>query len=384
MKTYQERTNILLMGMGGISHEQGGSGLTDTMMVVSLHHTNKTVSMISIPRDLWVTPKGIQGNKINSLYGISQRIHDDKSLGYILPKRTIESLFDIPLHYYAVIDFKGFTDVVDALGGIDIDVEKAFTDSLYPDGNYGYMTVDFPKGLQHMDGETALQYVRSRHSSQESGDFSRSRRQQRLIAGIKSKVLSFGTVFKITNIANAVIDNYQSDMQSCEIMRFVSIAKEFDLENVQSLVLDDGAGGVLYTPTEEMRDLHYKGQYILLPDGDSYSIIQQYIHNFLNTKKVELPGKVAVMNGTGVEGLANKVGAILISDGVAVTKRANTSNRVRFNNTIVYAVGDAAPYIDTIEYLQESIGAEFVEQSYEPVTHGADLILIIGGDYSLN
>ena len=381
LKSYNDVTNILLLGMGGQGHVQGGSDLTDTLIVVSLNHTDSTVSMMSLPRDLWVKPDNIQPNKINALYGISQRVYENKRLGYVVPKETIEGLFDIPIHYYAVIDFQGFVDVIDALGGVDVNVEKAFTDYQYPNGKYGYTTISFEEGLQHMDGEKALQYVRSRHSKEEGGDFSRSRRQQNVIAALKDKVLSPGTIFKITSIAQAMLNNYDSNIMSCELIRFLSIAKNFDIKNIRSLVLDDGPSGVLYTPTNEVREEYYGGQYVLLPDGNDYSIIGQYVHTFLNKQQEKLQGKVAILNGTGVEGLANKVGALLLAEGIEVVERGNTTNRVRFQETMMYDVSQSGTYIDTIEHIQEMIGGKLTPTNPESSTHNADILLILGADY---
>lgn len=378
-----DRTNFMLLGMGGEGQRQGGEMLTDTMMIASLNHKDHKVSMISLPRDLWVKPKGIQPNKINTLYGISQRVYEDKSLGNIIPQGVLEELSGLQIHYFAVVDFNGFMDVVDALEGIDVEVEKKFTDREYPDGNFGYKVVTFEAGLQHMDGKTALEYVRSRHGNNgESGDFARSRRQQKFLGAVKSKALSFGTLFKISSLVDAVAKSQQSNISSCEMMRFASLAKDFDFANIKSLVLDDGPNGVLYTPTMELRAASYGGQYILLPDRNNYGVITEYIQNFINAgDKKEITAKVAVLNGTGVEGLANEVGAMLVAKGVNVVTRTNTTNKVRFTETQIVDPDLTTNNMDAVELIQTLVNAKFTDKNPESNTAGADLILILGGDY---
>ena len=386
IKSANERTNFMLLGMGGEGQRQGGEVLTDTMMVASLNHADQTVSMISLPRDLWVKPVGIQPNKINTLYGISQRVYEDKELGYSIPKGVIEDLTGLAIHYWVVVDFNGFQNIVDSLGGIDIEVEKAFKDREYPDGNFGYKVISFEAGPQHMDGATALEYVRSRHGSNgESGDFARSRRQQKFLGAIKDKALNFGTIFKINSLLDAVAGSQKSNISSCEMMRFASLAKDFDFANIKSLVLDDGPGGVLYTPTMELRAASYGGQYILLPDNNNYQMITDYVQNFISaSQKKPITAKVAVLNGTGVEGLANEVGALLVSKGINVVTRTNTTNKVRFAETQIVDPDLTTNNMDAVELIQTLVNGKFTDKNLERNDAGADLILILGGDYKKN
>jgi LCP family protein required for cell wall assembly len=337
------------------------------------------LSMISVPRDLWVRPPGYRPAKINTLYRTSTKYHDN---GFIIPKVTIEDIFGLPIHYYAFIDFKAFTEVIDALGGVDVTVDNKFTDSRYPDGNFGYITISFDEGFQSMDGELALEFARSRHGNNgESSDFARSRRQQKIILGIKDKLLSFGTLFKINDIVDAIKNNYQSNIKPCEIYSFLLLGNNISKEKTHSLVLDDGPGGLLYTPMEEVRDASYGGQYILLPDGNNYKIIRKYVERFLNNPKIFSKGpSVAVLNGTNRIGLANKVGALLTSEGFNVTKRDNTYNRENYKNTVIYSKtpGD---FYQSILSLQGLTNGDPTSVNTEPLEYGADIVLILGSDY---
>jgi len=337
----ENRTNIMLLGAGGKEHIQGGGDLTDTIIIISLDHKTKEVGMVSIPRDLWVRPPGYKPLKVNTLYRVSKQFHEDP---FIIPKAAIENLLDMPIHYYAYIDFKGFEEVIDALGGIEVNVDKSFTDRQYPDGNFGYMTISFKAGIKKMDGETALQYARSRHGNNyQNSDFARAKRQQKMIQAIKDKVLSFGTLFKIDNIADA--------------------------------------SGVLYTPTEEIREASYGGQYVLLPDGNNYNIIRRYIEKFLeNPNKFNRGVSVAILNGTSTPGLANEVGAVLTAEGFNVVLRDNTYNRQKYKSTILYTKSPGDFYQNLL-VLENLTKGKPEGKNPEPIAYDADVVLILGSDY---
>lgn len=184
------RVNILLLGVGGGNHD--GSDLTDTIIIVSFHLTDKTVSLISVPRDIW--SDALQ-DKINSAYHYG---------GLPLSSSIIESIVGIPIHYTAVVDFAQFKTMIDYIGGIDVNVTTAFIDEEYPiagkendecngDWTYAcrYQTISFEKGIEHMDGDRALMYVRSRHAENNEGnDFARGKRQQDVVIAVKAKILS--------------------------------------------------------------------------------------------------------------------------------------------------------------------------------------------------
>lgn len=191
------RTNILIMGKAGGSHE--GADLTDTMMVVSISFTKPEIVTISIPRDLWIPE--IRA-KINSAYYWGNQKNPGE--GITFAKSITREVVGVSIHYGVVVDFLAFKDIIDALGGIQINVENAFTDKFYPieglendlcggDVTFAcrYETISFLPGTQQMDGKTALKFVRSRHAEGSEGtDQSRGSRQQKVIASIKSKIMS--------------------------------------------------------------------------------------------------------------------------------------------------------------------------------------------------
>lgn len=197
------RTNILIMGKAGGAHE--GPDLTDTIIVASISFIKPEIVTISIPRDLWIPE--IRA-KINSAYYWGNQKNPGDAVpagrqGINFAKSITREVVGIPIHYGVVIDFSAFKDIVDSLGGIWVNVDNGFTDKLYPiagrendicggDTTFAcrYETITFLSGEQLVNGETALKFVRSRHAEGTEGtDQAREARQQKVIEGIKSKIM---------------------------------------------------------------------------------------------------------------------------------------------------------------------------------------------------
>jgi len=221
------RVNILMMGKSGADHE--GADLTDTMILVSVSIGNPGVKTVSIPRDIWIPELRA---KINSAYywGKTGTQYFDSSTnggGLGLAKKTVQDVTGQPIQYGAVIDFSSFKEIIDALGGVQVNVENTFTDPLYPIAGHEndtcggkdptfacrYETITFNTGLQTMDGETALKFVRSRHAEGPEGtDIAREARQQKVINAIKNKAmdpkvfLSPRTDLAMLNIVNKYVE----------------------------------------------------------------------------------------------------------------------------------------------------------------------------------
>lgn len=208
------KVNILLMGKSG--GDRDGADLTDTIILVSLSLTGNGINMISIPRDVWVPD--IMA-KINSTYYWGKNGSDYFSLkdtggGIPFAKKMVGKITGQPIQYGVVVDFSAFKDIVDAIGGVNVDVKRPFVDKFYPvegkendtcggDKTYAcrYETVIFDSGVQYMDGETALKYVRSRHAEGEEGtDLAREARQQKVIEAIKEKILQPKKYLSVKNI----------------------------------------------------------------------------------------------------------------------------------------------------------------------------------------
>lgn len=229
------RINILLLGRAGEHYP--GQNLTDTIILMSIDTTNKKVSLLSLPRDLYVEiPETSLYTKINSLYQYGLSNNEGA-----LPLRTaVENITGQKIHYFFDLDFDGFEQIINALHGISVDVVRDFYDPRYPGKNYSYETFEIKKGWQTLDGATALKYVRERHNDPE-GDFGRAKRQQQVIQAIKDKAFSLGTflnIVTVNNVLTALGENVRTDMPVDDMEKFLELVKTLDTKNVTTLVVD--------------------------------------------------------------------------------------------------------------------------------------------------
>ncbi len=411
--------NILLLGYGGGKHE--GTYLTDSLIVARLDPSTKKVFLISIPRDVWVKIP-IEGEntmytKINAAYtyGIDDRKYPNKLPQYKglagggnLSKYAVSQVVGLPIDYFAAIDFAGFTNTIDTLGGVEINVNPAFEDKEYPvegkeDDLCGmeedaiaslsaqvatgsaeindvfpcrYEDLKFEKGLQHMNGSTALKYVRSRHSLQDGSDFGRSQRQRNLLVAVKQKVFSGGFFTKAIPFINSLGDDVRTDLTLDDVKVFVQNATTLHGYEVISLALTDKN----YLQSTYSDD----HQYILAPRGGiSY---WKGIHNWLtdtfNGKETFIPPSIRIENGTKNEGLAQKAGDRLKQYQLDVVNMGNSYNRSAVKNTaIMYAKNIDPKYLEILK-------KEFnlVDIPYQTPKYGFtyDLLITLGTDYLKN
>ncbi|MEZ4832721.1 MAG: LCP family protein [Caldilineaceae bacterium] len=182
----QDRINILLLGTDEREDEYGPAH-TDTMMLVSLDLRHNTASMISLPRDLWLPIPGYDiTTKINTAYVIGER-RDYPGGGPQLAKDTVSSFIGRPVDYYVRVNFNGFVRFIDLIGGVDVFVERTIHDEQYPTPDYGVELFHLDAGQHHLDGQTSLKYVRTRHGD---SDYFRASRQQQVIQAVVDKVLA--------------------------------------------------------------------------------------------------------------------------------------------------------------------------------------------------
>lgn len=231
-----KRINILLLGKASEDYPSG-KDLTDTIMVASIDMETKKVSFLSLPRDLSIPIPGMTlETKINALYAMGK----DRDDPFSIIREGVSSLLDLPIHYCFMVDYKAFVQVVDAIGGIHVMVERDILDTRFPGPNYSYQTFELKKGLHHLDGATALKYVRERHSDP-MGDFGRAKRQQQTLKAIKTKIWNakiFLNPLSITELLHALEGTLKMDMPLEEIPRVLELSETLDLENIEMIVLD--------------------------------------------------------------------------------------------------------------------------------------------------
>lgn len=266
LKSTSDRTNILLLGVGGGDHE--GADLTDTMMIVSLDQDKKTAAFISIPRDIW---SDTLKDKVNSAYHYGEEKKEGG--GLLLAKVIAEDVVGVPIHYSLLLDFSGFKEIIDLLGGIDVNVSAAFTDNDYPiagkekdtcpgdpTNRCVYETIHFDAGIQHMDGERALKYVRSRHAEgAEGSDFARSRRQQDVLIAIKDTVVhpaKWFTVERAGRLQDVIDRATDTDMNIAQLLTVAKLIAGIPDDRIAKVSVDD----LLYNPPS-----YLYGRYVLVP-----------------------------------------------------------------------------------------------------------------------
>ncbi|MFA9262562.1 MAG: LCP family protein [Undibacterium sp.] len=229
------RVNILLLGRAGEKYP--GRNLTDTVMLLSLDTEKKRAGLLSLPRDLFapIADTGLS-TKLNSLYQIG--LNDGSGVDVL--RDSVAEITGQPIHYYAMIDFDGFEQMVDALGGIQVEVMRDIYDARYPGKNYSYETFELKKGWQKLDGKTALKYARERHDDPE-GDFGRAKRQQQIMQAVREKAWSAPTFlnpFALSGFLESLGASVTTDIAPEEIGRFIELARTFDTKNVATVVVD--------------------------------------------------------------------------------------------------------------------------------------------------
>ena len=316
LKNDNNRVNVLLLGIGGQGHD--GPNLSDTMILASVEKHGKDVALINIPRDIWVPDLK---EKINAAYAIGQ---EKNSQGLALAEDTVSKLFGIPIHYAIRVDFNGFTKAIDLVGGLDIDVENSFTDTRYPipgkeDDTCGiqiedkagktyfkdatgsaqllteennpfecrYETIKFTKGQTHMDAETALKFVRSRHgTNSENSDFARSARQEKVITEFRQKVFSQETLLnpkRIIDLATTFGKSIDTDIKNDQVPVLLKLVQKAKNTEVRRIIIDSGRS---QSVLDEGNPLDYGGAFVLVPKNKSWQELAEYIQGeiFKNTE----------------------------------------------------------------------------------------------------
>ncbi|MFQ5857259.1 MAG: LCP family protein [Anaerolineae bacterium] len=232
----QGRVNILLLGVDQRSCEEtGGAWRTDTMILVSLDPETKTASMLSLPRDLWVEVPTVGPNRLNAAHFFGEAF-DYPGGGPALAKRTIQENLAVPVHYYIRINFDGFRKVIDALGGVELDVQEPIWDDRYPTDDCQYQIVQFDAGQYHMDGDQALKYARSRHYS---SDFDRARRQQQVLFAIYDKATSIRVIPRLPELWATKGKAVQTDLSLIEVIKLAHLGMQIDRDQIHRGVIDE-------------------------------------------------------------------------------------------------------------------------------------------------
>ena len=248
----KERVNVLLMGIDQREGEKDVGYRTDTMIILTIDPVTHEAGMLSVPRDTWVEiPDFDHFDRINTANYIGDT-QDYPGGGSALARKAVERLLGIPIHYTARLNFTAFETLVDAIGGVEIDVENDIYDPEYPTNNYGTEVFQLSKGLQTLDGETALKYARTRHNLP-NGDFDRARHQQQVIMAIREKVKRPDVLASLITRGPELIENLsasiKTDMTFEQAQELAALALQIDRNKIRFAVLDSSYTTLTITPS---------------------------------------------------------------------------------------------------------------------------------------
>ncbi len=377
------RVNILLLGRGGAGND--GPDLTDTILVASIDPINKKASLLSVPRDLYY-PK-TSNYRVNSVFAEAKyaakarkaSTSDAEKAGFSAIEKVIQDDLGITIHYYVMIDFDGFVQAINTVGGVDINVDESGTvyEKLWDGLTRKNYTLDVKAGPQHFDGQRALYYARSRKTSPR-GDFDRAERQRKLIIALKERVLSIGTFanpIKISGLLDAFGNHVQSNMSIDEVMRLYELGKQIESSNISTI-------GLVDPPNNFLQSVNIAGQSIQRPRAglNDFSEIQNYVRNALKDGYLANENaSVVILNGSSSSGLATKKANELRSYGYNVTKVGDAPTKTYKSTILVDMRNGAKKY--TRRYLELRLGVSAVNSlpdSKIQNTENADFIIILG------
>lgn len=236
--------NLLIVGTD-VNNIVGDNGRADSIMVAGIDLKNESISLLSLPRDSYVPISGHGKDKINHSYAYG---------GIDLTKETVQKLLNIPIDYYVVTNFAGFEKIVDILGGVEIDVDKRMYHHTY------YGTIDLQPGLQILNGEQALQYVRYR--SDAMGDVKRVERQRNFISAVLNKALAAENIGKLPQLISNLNNVVQSDLSNSQMLKLAKLLKDMPMGDIRSETAPGNFGsisGISYwmLNDQELADLVY-------------------------------------------------------------------------------------------------------------------------------
>ncbi len=407
--------SVLLMGYAGGKHD--GTYLTDSMIAARIDPVQKKVYLVSIPRDTWISIPNADGTenhwKINAAYqiGLDDKGYPNKPSeftgevgGANLAKYVTSQVTGQAIDYFIAIDFAGFKNTIDALGGVDVQVETTFDDFAYPldkieDESCGHSPEDiekytatvsaepqlweyfscrykhlhFEKGITHMDGTTALEYVRSRHSAIDGSDFGRARRQRNLLLAVKQQILTPSFIPKIIPFIESLGNDLKTDISLSDMKALLKYSGELSGYEIHTYALTDKNYLNITTASS--------GASILAPkEGiDNWSKIHSWVLDIYSGKPEKTPAIVRVENGTKKSGLALKVTDILQNASIQTIEPLNSKEKTEKTIVTVYNKAIQAGDVSAILKLLNV-------QTVVYDTHTTDefnIRVLLGDDYTL-
>ena len=366
--------NILLLGTDD-RPDENGPPRTDTIILLTLDPQSNTAGMLSLPSDLWVPIPGFDFNaKINTAYGLGERRTEGSGAQLVMD--TVSQLIGRPVDYYVRINFQGFVQAVDLIGGIDVMVPETIHDEEYPTADYGVETFHLDAGQHHLDGETALKFARTRHSDT---DYGRARRQQDVIRAVVNKVMRADMILALLPKAWMLVSTMRSSIDTNIPMlvqyEFADYMRAAALQEVRQEVLDSRYGEEKVTED---------AGWILIPDREK---VRTAVNQFFMppTANAATPEgidphwvRIEVLNGSGEQGVAAQTRDYLQAQGWQVVAIGD-ADRSDYSKTLVVNYGVPETIIQRMSQdLALQPGASTLKglSSTQPI----DLRIVVGRD----
>jgi len=355
-----ERLNVLVLGIDSRGPTDTDRN-TDTMIVLTLDPLNRTAGMLSIPRDVYIDRPGVFKEKINAAYSFG---------GPNLSRRLVEDLLGIRINAYGLLDFDAFTKIVDAVGGVLVDVKRPLRDEAYPTAAFGVQRLDILAGPQLMRGETALRYARTRHAST---DYDRSARQQDVIGALRARLAGGDLLLRLPAIMDQVGPAVRTSFDPANVLPVARLGSAIERGAIRADVLYPCGGDFAHCELKEQND---PGGFYLFPDRAK---IADLVAQVFYDPRVKQEAALVEVRGAGVkkevaaaasERIAARAYTVLATTEAPVAVAARTAVLVR---------NQAKRY--TADALAAQLGLTGATPLPAGDASGADVVVVIGTDY---
>ncbi|MBN1218361.1 MAG: LCP family protein [Anaerolineae bacterium] len=403
----KERVNILLLGVDKRPDEVYAR--TDTMILVTVDPNTKTAGMLSVPRDLWVSVPGFDEDRINKAHFLGDQ-YGYPGGGPALAMKTVQYNLGVPIHFYVKVDFDGFREIVDTLGGIEIDVPQTINDPKYPDSNYGYDPFYIEAGSHTLNGYDALRYARTRATL--GADFDRAERQQQVLLAIRDKALQLEMIPKIPELWNTMAGTVETNLQLVDIVELAQLADEISANSIQNEVIGpdmtidyivpDTRAQVLLPLREKIRvlvdEMFAETEPVETPvqaqaevetiqttaqaqaraeEIEQQAQLQQEIKEFLAQENARL----VIQNGTNISNLASQTARFLEQHGFNIVQ-FGPADTTTYPHTVIVVYNDSKTYTLQILTALFAVTEENIRCSPN-LKSDLDFRVIIGSDFEL-
>jgi LCP family protein required for cell wall assembly len=384
----KERLNILAIGVDAREGDTASFN-TDTLIVVSIDPETKQVAMFQVPRDMADVPVpdnarslwgSVYGGKINSWYNQNRGREDlwpgktAQARGFAALKAILGELYGLDIRYYVKVDFGGFRDVVNTVGGLQINVQMPVYESTYPTGS-GLTRLYIPAGPQHMTGAEALRYARSRHRAA-GGDFDRGRRQQRVLVSLKEQMSVQAIIANLDQLIRDVGKSVKTDIPTSELPKLLALADGVDTKNIRSYVFAPRFYATEYANSDR--------GYIITPNvvrirkavKDAFKVSPALLAQ--RERLGQEAARVWTYNASGRTGLATNAADYLAYSGLEASAPNKRIPDVRATTLIEVYNGAEAEMPETVKFLEKLYGTTVVPVADPSVN--ADFVITLGRD----